>query len=324
MRIIKYNEAINEALGQLLEKDKDVFVIGQGVKSVWYAGGTCTGLIKKFGEERVIDTPVSENGITGAAVGAAISGMRPIVMHPRMDFTLYAMDPIINEAANWSYMTGGKENCPVVFWLIINRGGEQAAQHSQALQAIFSHIPGLKVVAPSNPKDAKGLLISAVYDNNPVVLIDDRWLYNMEADVPEEFYKTEIGKAEIIKSGKDITIISYSYVLNKCLEAAEDLKKEGIDAEVIDLKTIKPLDKETVFESVKKTGKVLVVDASWKSFGVSAEISALISEQPIRLKSPIKRLCLPDSPAPANSDLEKVYYISKEDIIKSIKEIYGK
>ncbi|MCX6760321.1 MAG: pyruvate dehydrogenase complex E1 component subunit beta [Candidatus Nealsonbacteria bacterium] len=321
MRIIKYNEAINEALSQMLEKDKDVFVIGQGVKSVWYAGGTCKDLIKKFGEERVIDTPVSENGVTGAAVGAAISGMRPIIMHPRMDFALYAMDPIINQAANWNYMTAGKENCPIVFWLIINRGGEQAAQHSQALQAIFSHIPGLKVVVPSNPKDAKGMMISSVYDNNPVVFVDDRWLYNMKADVPEEFYKIEIGKAEIRKQGKDITIISYSYILNKCLEAAEDLKKEGIDAEVIDLKTIKPLDKEAIFESVKKTGKVLIVDATWKSFGVSAEISALISEQPIRLKAPIKRLCLPDCPAPANSDLENAYYISKEDIIKSVKEM---
>jgi len=320
MRILKYNSAINEALEQLLKEDKDVFVIGQGVKSVWYAGGTCKDLVKNFGETRVIDTPVSENGVTGAAVGAAISGMRPIVMHPRMDFALYAMDPIINEAANWNYMTGGKENCPIVFWLIINRGGEQAAQHSQALQAIFSHIPGLKVVAPSNPSDAKGLLISAVYDGNPVVYVDDRWLYNMEGDVSDDFYKTPIGKAEVKKSGKDITIISYSYILNKCLEAAEDLKSGGIDVEVIDLKTIKPLDKETIFESVKKTGKVLIVDASWKSFGVSAEISALISEQPIKLKSPIKRLCLPDSPAPANSDLEKEYYISKEDIIKSIKE----
>ena len=321
MRIIKYNQAINEALSQLLEKDKDVFVIGQGVKSVWYAGNTCNGLSEKFGDERVIDTPVSENGVTGAAVGAAISGMRPIIMHPRMDFALYAMDPIINQAANWSYMTAGKENCPIVFWLIINRGGEQAAQHSQALQALFSHIPGLKVVAPSNPKDAKGMLISAVYDNNPVVFVDDRWLYNMESDVPEDFYKTEIGKAEIKKQGRDITIISYSYILNKCLEAAEDLKKEGIDVEVIDLKTIKPLDKETIFESVKKTGKVLIVDAAWKSFGVSAEISAFISEQPIRLKAPIKRLCLPDCPAPASSDLENAYYLNKDKIIKAVKEI---
>lgn len=321
MRIIKYNSAINEALRQLLEKDKNVFVIGQGVKSPWYAGGTTDRLIKQFGEERVIDTPVSENAVTGAAVGAAISGLRPIVMHPRMDFALYAADPIINEAANWNYMTGGKENCPVVFWLIINRGGEQAAQHSQALQAMYSHIPGLKVVAPSNPSDAKGLLASAVYDGNPVVFIDDRWLYNMEGDVPEDLYKTEIGKAEIKKPGKDITIISYSYILNECLKAAEELKKEGIDAEVIDLKTIKPIDKDTIFESAKKTGKVLIVDASWKSFGVSAEISALISEQSIRLKSPIKRLCLPDCPAPADSDLEKEYYLNKGKIIKAVKEI---
>jgi len=321
MRNLSYSLAINEALHQLLEKDKSVFLIGQGVNSAWYAGGTCNGLIEKFGKERVIDTPVSENAITGAAVGAAISGMKPIVMHPRMDFMLYAIDPIINQAANWSYMLGNKKNISVVFWGVINRGGEQAAQHSQALQAIFCHIPGLKVVAPSNAYDAKGLMISAVNDNSPVLFIDDRWLYNTESDVPEELYNIEIGKAEVKKQGKDITIVSDSYITSEALKAAEELESQGISAEVVDLRTIKPLDKETIFESVKKTGRLLIVDAAWQSFGISAEISALVSEQSFRLKAPVKRLCLPDTPAPANSEMEKEYYIDKNKIVNSIKKL---
>ena len=175
-RKLSYALAIKEALYQMMSVDKSVFLIGQGCTSPWYVGNTTRGLLEKFGQKRVIDTPVSENAITGAAVGAAIAGMRPIVVHPRMDFMLYAADPIINEAANWHYMFGGNSSVPMVIWSIINRGGEQAAQHSQALQAIFTHIPGLKVVMPSNPYDAKGLLISAIKDENPVLYIDDRWL----------------------------------------------------------------------------------------------------------------------------------------------------
>jgi len=320
MREISYSQAINEALHQIMEKDDNVFVFGQGVKSVWYVGSTCKGLVDKFGENRVIDTPVSENAMTGAAVGAALSGMRPIIIHPRMDFMFYAMDPIINQAANWRYMSGGKTSVPIVIRGIINRGGEQAAQHSQALQAIFSHIPGLKVVMPSNPYDAKGLLISAVYDDNPIVFIDDRWLYDLEGEVPEEIYKVPIGKGKIKKEGKDLTLIASSYMVKESLEAVEELA--DIDIEVIDLRTIKPLDKDLILESVKKTGRLIIVDGSWKSFGISAEISAVVSEAPIRLKAPIKRICLPDVPAPASSVLEKVYYPNKNDIIKTIKSLF--
>ena len=321
MRKLQYSLAINEALKQMMEKDPAVFVIGQGVKSPWYAGKTCDGLLKQFGEKRVIDTPVSENAATGAAVGAAIAGMKPVVMHPRMDFMLYAMDPIINEAANWSYMNGGSASPSVVFWGIINRGGEQAAQHSQALYSLFAHIPGLKVVAPSNPYDAKGLMIAAIGDGNPVVFIDDRWLYGMEGEVPEGIYKTEIGKGEIKREGKDMTIISVSYLVNECLKAAEELEGEGISAEVVDLKTIKPLDKDLILQSAQKTGKILIVDGAWKSFGISAEISAVISEAGFRLKAPIKRLCLPDLPAPASRDLEKAYYITSDDIVSAAQSL---
>ena len=193
-RKLQYSLAINEAIHQTMENDQTVFLIGQGVKSPWYVGDTARGLLERFGEKRVIDTPVSENGITGAAVGAAIAGMRPIVIHPRMDFMLYGFDPIINEAANWHYMSGGALSVPAVIWGIINRGGEQAAQHSQALHALFAHIPGLKVVMPSTPYDAKGLMVAAIQSNDPVIFVDDRWLYEHEDHVPEEMYSVLIGK----------------------------------------------------------------------------------------------------------------------------------
>ena len=322
-RKLSYSLAINEAIHQMMEWDENVFLIGQGVKSPWYIGNTAKGLIEKFGPDRIIDTPVSENAITGAAVGAAISGMRPIVVHPRMDFMLYAMDPIINEAANWYYMSGGKSSVPVVIWGIINRGGEQAAQHSQALHGIFAHIPGLKVVMPSTPYDAKGLMISAIKDDNPVVYIDDRWLYNVEENVPSEEYSVPIGKGIIRKKGKDLTLVAVSYMAYESKKAADELYKEGIDVELIDVRTVKPLDKKLILSSVKKTGRLVIADVGWRSFGFSAEVSAMVGENILdRLKMPIKRIALPDAPAPSSKPLEKCYYPSKNDIKKLIiKEI---
>jgi pyruvate/2-oxoglutarate/acetoin dehydrogenase E1 component len=322
-RKLQYSLAINEALHQLMESDNSVFLIGQGVKSPWYVGNTCRGLIEKFGSERVIDTPVSENAITGVAIGAAIAGMKPIVVHPRMDFMLYAMDPIINQAANWYYMTGGKLNVPVVIWGIINRGGEQAAQHSQAFHSIFAHIPGLKVVMPSTPYDAKGLLISAVQDPNPVVYIDDRWLYGIEGEVPENMYSIPIGKAVIRRPGKDVTIIGISYMALEALKAAEYLHKNyNIDAEVIDLRTIKPIDVDTVFESIKKTGRVVITDVGWKTGGLSAEVLSTISEKVFDfLKAPPSRIALPDAPAPASRVLEEAYYPNYKNIIEIVLEV---
>ena len=306
----------------MMALDESVFLIGQGVKSPWYVGNTTTGLLEKFGPERVIDTPVSENAVTGAAIGAAIAGMRPIVVHPRMDFMLYAMDPIINQAANWHYMFGGNSSVPVVIWGIINRGGEQAAQHSQALHALFAHIPGLKVVMPSTPYDAKGLMISAIKDENPVVYIDERWLYTMEGDVPEEIYSVPIGKGVIRKKGKDITLVALSYMLYESIKASNHLEKEGIDVEVIDLRSIKPLDKNLLLESVKKTGRLVIADGGWKTCGFAAEISALVCENIFDyLKVPIIRVTLPDTPAPASSALERYYYPNSKDIVRAIKEM---
>ncbi len=325
MRKISYSQAINEATHQLMEKDSRVFVIGQGCTSPWYVGDTTTGLIEKFGEERVIDTPVSEAAVTGAAIGAALTGLRPILIHPRMDFMYVAADQIINQAANWFYMFGGKVNVPVTIRGIINRGGEQAAQHSQAIQAIFGHIPGLKVVMPATPYDAKGLLISAIKDDNPVIYIDDHWLYNIEGEVPQEIYEVPIGKAIIRKTGKDITIVATSYMVQEAMKAAEELEKNKINVEVIDLRSIKPIDENLILKSVEKTGRLIIADAAWKTYGIGAEIAALVSENIFKsLKSPIKRVTLPDIPAPASSVLENLYYPNKNSIIKTVKSLIRK
>lgn len=324
MRHLSFSLSINEAFHQLMASDPSVFLIGQGVKSPWYVGNTARGLLERFGKKRVIDTPVSENAITGAAVGAAIAGMRPVVVHPRMDFMMYALDPIINEAANWYYMNGGKLSVPVVFWGVINRGGEQAAQHSQALHAMYSHIPGLKVVMPSTPYDAKGLMAAAIRDPNPVVFIDDRWLYPLETDVPEELYEEEIGKAAIRQSGSDVTLVAISYMSHIAEKAVEELTASGISVEMIDMRTAKPLDIETILESVKKTGRLVVADGGWRSFGWAAEVMAVVSEQGFNyLKAPIKRITLPDCPAPASQVLEKAYYPSAENIMDEIKKAIG-
>jgi pyruvate/2-oxoglutarate/acetoin dehydrogenase E1 component len=324
-RMLSYSLAINEALHQSMASNKSVFLIGQGVKSPWYVGNTCRGLLEKFGPERVIDTPVSENAITGAAVGAAVLGMRPIIMHPRMDFMMYAMDVIINEAANWHYMFGGKSSVPVVIWGIINRGGEQAAQHSQALQALFAHIPGLKVVMPSDPYDAKGLMISAIKDDNPVIYIDDRWLYNVEREVPKEVYSVPIGRGIVRKEGKDVTLVATSYMVIESMKASEYLEKEGIDVEMIDLRSIKPLDEALLFKSVKKTGRLVIADGGWRTCGAAAEISALISENLFEcLKTPIIRVTLPDTPAPASRILEEVYYPTSENIAQAVRNVFNK
>ena len=323
-RKLQYSLAINEALHQMMEQDKSAFLIGQGVKSPWYVGNTARGLLERFGSERVIDTPVSENAVTGSAVGAALVGMRPVVVHPRVDFMMYALDPIINEAANWHYMFGGKLSVPVVIWGIINRGGEQAAQHSQALHALFAHIPGLKVVMPSTPYDAKGLMIAAIRDDNPVVYLDDRWSYEIEGEVPEEIYEVPIGKAVIRKEGEDVTLVAASYMVHNALHAAEELAGDGIEVEVLDMRTIKPLDKELLLASVKKTGRLVVADGGWKTCGIAAEITSLVFEEVFGfVKAPVARVTLPDIPAPASSPLEKAYYPNSGDIVQAVRKVLG-
>ncbi len=321
MRIMNYAAAIREAHAQLLAADERVFVIGQGLWSPWYAGTSLKDIDKEFGRDRVLDSPVSENATTGAAIGAAIAGMRPIVFHPRMDFMLLAVDPIVNQAANWSYLFGGQVGVPVVIRSAINRGAEQGAQHSQALHAMFMHVPGLKVVMPSTPYDAKGLLIAAVYDGNPVMYIEDRWLYEDIGEVPEEAYEVTIGKAAVRRSGGDITIVATSYMSTEAVKASKLLEGKHIDAEVIDLRSVKPWDHELICSSVAKTRHFVIADAAWLTGGVAAEIAAKVWHEMFRaLKAPIKRVCLPDIPAPTSSSLEDAYFLRTDDIVTAVEK----
>lgn len=324
MREIKYSAAICEALDQLLSSDDSVFLIGQGLDSPWSVGNTTKGLIQKYGAERCIDTPIAENGITGTAIGAAMAGMRPVMIHPRMDFMHYAMDQIVNHAAFWHYMFDGKVKVPVTIRAIINRGNEQAPQHSQSTQAIFTHIPGLKVVMPGNPYDAKGLLISAIRDDNPVIYIDDRWLYNDEGPVPNEIYEVPIGKGKICVEGTDVTVVATSFAAREAIKAAVELRSEGISVEVIDPRSLKPLDEEIICNSVRKTGRLVVADAAWRSCGFAAEVAAMVSEKAFEhLKAPIKRLTFPDAPVPASSSLEKAYFIYAANVVGIVKSFFN-
>ncbi len=284
-----------------------------------------TDLDKKFSKDRVIDTPVSESATTGAAIGASLVGMKPIVVHPRMDFMLYAMDAIVNQAAKWSYMFGGQAHPGVTIRSIINRGGEQGAQHSQALHAWFAHIPGLRVVMPSTVADARDLLISSVLCRDPVIYIDDRWLYEQEDDLPpikELDLKTQ--KPKISSEGKDITIIATghsSYLVRMSMQRLKDI---NIHPEIIDVRILNPLYVEDIVKSVKKTRKLLVVDPGWTSSGFSAELVAKIVEKlSINcLTSPPIRIALPDAPAPTAKILEDVYYTSIEDIVMKVKKLF--
>ena len=321
MRKLSYVQAINETLHQMMEKDDSVFLLGQGVNSPWYAGQSTVGLVDRFGANRIFDTPVSEGAVAGTAIGAALTGMRPILFHARLDFMYLSLDQIANNAANWFYMFGGQLSVPLTIWGVINRGGEQAAQHSQALQAMFTHIPGLKVVMPSTPYDAKGLLVASIEDDNPVVYIDERWNYDFIGDVPEELYSVPIGKGIVRKKGEDITIVATSYMVHEALKAAKSLEDKNIDVEVLDIRSLKPLDKDLLFESVKKTGRLIIVDGGWKTCGICAEISALVSENIFEyLKTSTLRVSLPDTPAPASSILEESYYPKAENIVSAVKK----
>ena len=322
-----YGTAILSAFEYLLKNYKETFVIGQGLWSPWYVGNSMTDLDKKFGKNRVIDTPVSESATTGAAIGASLSGMKPIVVHPRMDFMLYAMDAIVNQAAKWSHMFGGQAHPGVTIRGIINRGGEQGAQHSQALHSWFAHVPGLRVVMPSTVADARDLLIASVLCKDPVIYIDDRWLYEQEDDLPpivELDLKTQ--KPRISSEGKDITIIASGHSSFLARNAIKKLKDLNICPEIIDVRILNPLFIDDIVKSVKKTKKLLVVDPGCISSGFSGELIAKVVENldVDCLTSPPARIALPDAPAPTSRVLEKEYYNSEEDIIMSVKKLFKK
>lgn len=327
MKTIRYNygTAMLAAFEYLLKNYKETFVIGQGLWSPWYVGNSMTDLDKKFGKNRVIDTPVSESAVTGAAIGASLAGMKPIVVHPRMDFMLYAMDAIVNQAAKWSHMFGGQASPGVTIRCIINRGGEQGAQHSQALHTWFAHVPGLRVVMPSTVADARDLLIASVLSKDPVIYIDDRWLYEQEDDLPrivELDLKTQ--KPKITSKGKDVTIVASGQSSYLARQANEKLKNIGINPEIIDVRVLNPLYVNDIVKSVKKTRRLVVIDPGWVSSGFSAELVAKVVENldTKTLISPPLRIALPDAPAPTATILEKKYYTSVDDVVKKVKNLF--
>lgn len=317
---VNYGDAIRLGFEYLLENHPEVFVIGQGLWSPWYVGNSMTDLDKKFGVERVIDTPVSESACTGAAVGASLAGMKPIMVHPRMDFMLYAMDAIVNQAAKWSHMMGGQAHPSMTVRSIINRGGEQGAQHSQALHAWFAHVPGLRVVMPSTVQDARDLLIAAVMSPDPVMYIDDRWLYGQtDTLLPANELDLSTAGPHVEIQGSDITIVGAGHAAFLAKEAATKLATDNISAEVVDVRVLNPFDSTELLKSVAKTGRLLVVDVGWVTAGFSAELIACVVESisPQNLKAAPARVALPNTPAPTSRVLEAEYYLSSDDVVNA-------
>ena len=321
---MQYGEAIRNGFNYLLDSDKSVIVIGQGLWSPWYVGDTMRDLEKIYGTQRVIDTPVSELACTGAGVGAALCGYRPIVTHPRVDFALLATDQMVNQAAKWNSMFGGNSPVPVVFRMIVNRGGEQGAQHSQSLYSWFAHIPGLRVVVPSTPQDAQDLLIAATLCDDPVVYIDDRWLYEIDDEVTEpKSVDLSTQGPKVLREGKDITLVGLSWTTKLLMDAAQRLEGEGISCEVVDLRVLNPLDASAIIKSVAKTTKLLVAEGDWISYGIGSEVITRVIENlgPKVLSAAPRRHGLADAPAPTSKPLEGVYYPHVDDVIKSIKKM---
>lgn len=308
-RMITYAAAIHEALSHALKHDPKVYVMGLGVPDPSGVFGTTRGLAESFGSDRVFDMPISENAMTGVVLGSALTGMRPVLVHMRLEFAIPSMDQICNQAAKWHYMFGGQATAPITIRMIVGRGWGQGPQHSQSLHAWFSHIPGLKVVMPSTPRDAKGLLISSIFDDAPVVFIEHRWLYNIHGDVPAEEFEEPLGVPKRVRTGDDVTIIGSSYATLDATRAADQLTEQGIGADVIDIRTLNPLDDTLILESVRKTGRIVAVDQGVMTAGYAGEIIARVCEQAMGdLKAPPVRVTLPDSPTPTTRALSNYYY----------------
>jgi pyruvate dehydrogenase E1 component beta subunit len=316
-------QALKEAMAEEMRANDEVFVMGEEVAEYNGAYKVTQGLLDEFGPKRVIDTPITEHGFTGIAVGAAFSGLKPIVEFMTFNFAMQAIDQIVNSAAKTNYMSGGQVKCPIVFRGPNGAAARVGAQHSQCYAAWYSSIPGLKVLAPYSASDAKGLLKSAIRDPNPVIFLENEITYGFEFDEEyDEDHLVEIGKARIVKKGKDVTIVTFSLLVKYALEAAEELAKEGIDAEVIDLRTIRPIDKKTIVDSVKKTGRCVVAEEGFPFAGIGSEISAIIMEEAFDyLDSPVKRLASVDAPLPYAANLERLALPKTKDIVKAVLEV---
>ncbi len=320
MKEVRYIRAITEALQEEMARDEAVFVVGEDVA---YPGGSFSatrGLLEEFGERRVKDTPISESAIVGLALGAATQGLRPVAEIMFMDFLAVCMDQIVNQVAKARYMFGGQYRLPMVIRTPCGGGLNAGPQHSQCLEAWFAHVPGLKVVMPATPYDVKGLLKTAIRDDNPVLFVENKALYGLKGEIPEEEYLVPIGQADVKRPGRDVTVVATSRMVHQSLEAAQTLAKEGIEAEVIDLMTITPLDQETIFKSVEKTSKLVIAHEAVKAFGIGAEISAMVCEEMVDcLDGPILRVGAPYTPVPFSP--ERFYLPNAEDVIQAVKKV---
>ena len=318
-RIISSSEAILEATDQYLKKSKNFLVIGEGVNDPKGIFGTTLDLSKKYGQHRVIESPISENGITGISIGLSLTGFKVLLVHQRVEFALLSIEQIFNNAAKSLYVTNGKHNIPIVIRIIIGRGWGQGPAHSQSLETIFSYIPGLKVIIPSNPYDAKGMLVSSISDPNPVIILEHRWVHNLRGKVPKKLYSSAIDTQKIVSRGDDLTIVASSYNIYECLLCSKILKKFEINLEIVDLRVLRPLNLDVIIKSIRKTGKLLIIETGHKLFGVGAEIiSAIYENHHLFLKSPPSRIGLPESPTPSTRSLSNIYYPNSMNIMKEI------
>jgi pyruvate dehydrogenase E1 component beta subunit len=323
MRKITYREALREALREEMHRDPTVFLLGEDIGKFWGGAFKVTeGLAEEFGDERVRDTPISESAIIGTGVGAAITGMRPVAEIMFGDLTALAMDQIANQAAKICYMFGGQAKCPLVIRTPFGAGVNIASHHSQSLEAWFMHVPGLFVAMPSTPYDAKGLLKTAIRGNNPVFFCEHKLLYPTVGEVPEEEYTVPFGVADVKREGSDVSVVATSYMVHKALRTAEAFQKEGLNVEVIDLRTLTPLDRQAIVKSVKKTGRIVIVSEDCRTAGVGAEVAAVVAEEALDyLDAPVKRVCEPDTPIPFSPPLEQYVIPDEKRITKAIKEV---
>lgn len=322
MREITFREAIREALIEEMENDSSVFLIGENIGELGGVYQVTKGLLDKFGRNRVLDMPISESGFVGAAVGAAVLGTRPVVDLMYNDFLPLAMDQIVNHAAKMRYMYGGKAKVPMVIRTFFGAGTSSGCSHSQSLEAWVVHCPGLKVVMPSTPGDAKGLLKAAIRDNNPVIFFEHRLLYAMKGPVPNKEHIIPLGQAKVKREGKDVTVVATAMMLHRTLNAAVELAKKGIEIEVVDPRSLLPLDHETIIVSIMKTGRLVIVHEACKTGGIGAEIAAIVAHKALGyLDAPIERICAPDTPVPFSPPLEEYYIPKSEDIVRTVSKM---
>ena len=325
LRILTSSQAINEATIMAMKKDKKVFVIGEGVNDPKEIFGTTKNLKKKFTEKRAIETPISENAMTGLCIGSAMMGLKPIQIHQRVDFALLALEQIINNCAKAFFVSNSKHTVPLVIRMIIGRGWGQGPMHSQILDSLFAQIPGLKVIMPTFPKDFKGMLLSAIRDSNPVVVLEHRWLHNIKGHVPKKYYYQNINKIKKIKNGKDLTVVANGYNLLEVIELENILKEEKISLDLFDLNVMQPLETKSIINSVKKTGRIIVIDSGFKNLGIGSEIISRVIENCMeKLKSKPVRIGLPFIPTPSSRFLAKSYYPNKKTILVSILQLLKK